>query len=63
MNSLLCSEVKRGFLSHSDEEDKKKKWRRWKSIYVMYFTMFLTALSEYPRAWFCALPRLREGLC
>lgn len=42
---LLCSDVKRGFVA--EEEDKKQKWRRWKSIYVMYFTMFLTALSEF----------------
>lgn len=41
-----CSEVKQGFLSYSEEEEKKKKRKRWKSIYVMYFTMFLTALSE-----------------
>lgn len=42
---LLCSDVKRGFIA--EEEDKKQKWRRWKSIYVMYFTMFITALSKF----------------
>ncbi len=31
----------------SGKEDPKHKKRRWHSIYVMYFTMFLSAMSEF----------------
>ena len=32
--------------SHSDEESKTNERKRWLSIYVMFFTMFLGAVSE-----------------
>ena len=31
--------------------EKKRDRQRWLSIYVMYFTMFLSAVSEYSAGW------------
>ncbi len=41
----------------SPSGNKKKKRQRWNSIYVMYFTMFLSAISEWVSPPMCTWPR------